>query len=57
MDVRPPMTIFDAQVHANKIAVGWPNADRDTAIDAAIVAMGVVGVDAILMDEWTGYDD
>jgi L-fuconolactonase len=49
--------IVDSQVHANQICPSWRTAAPDVAVKAALAAMDAVGVDAIVIDEWTGFDE
>jgi L-fuconolactonase len=50
------MEIVDSQVHANRILRHWRTASLELAVEAAVAAMDAVGVDAMVVDEWAGFD-
>ncbi|MFC4944260.1 amidohydrolase family protein [Pseudonocardia sp. GCM10023141] len=51
------MDIVDGQLHANQIGPNWRDSDLDSTVDATIVAMDAVGVNAAVIDEFTGLDE
>jgi predicted TIM-barrel fold metal-dependent hydrolase len=51
------MDIVDAQVHANRIGPNWASSRPTAVVDSLIAAMDAVGVDALLIDEYVGYDN
>ena len=51
------MEIVDAQVHANQICPTWRTSDNSMLLAAALAAMEAVGVDAVLLHEYTGADE
>src|SRR5262249_21397176 len=56
-DRMPPMDIVDAQVHLNRIGSDWERTDHALIVDYAVVTMDALGLDAILIDEWAGFDE
>ncbi|HEY3061614.1 MAG TPA: amidohydrolase family protein [Chloroflexota bacterium] len=50
------MHIVDAQVHLNQLVPDWRAAEPDRVIEAAIVAMDAVGIEAVLIGESRGFD-
>ena len=50
------MEIIDAQVHVNRLIPGWQTTglDTDTVLEAAVAAMGAVGVGTVLIAEHWG---
>jgi L-fuconolactonase len=53
----PPMDIVDAQVHLNRLGSDWERTDDALIVDYAVVTMDALGLDAILIDEWAGFDE
>jgi L-fuconolactonase len=52
-----PMDIVDAQVHLNRIGSDWEHTDLSLIVDYAIVTMDALGLSAVLIDEWAGFDE
>lgn len=50
------MEIIDAQVHLNHIHPEWQTADVEDIFAAALAAMDAVGVDALVVSEFWGFD-
>ncbi len=48
--------VVDVQVHANQIVPRWQDVPFAEAVDGAIAAMDAVGVDAVLIAEYCGFD-
>jgi predicted TIM-barrel fold metal-dependent hydrolase len=51
------MDIVDGQVHLNRLGSDWEHTDDALIVDYAVVTMDALGLDAILIDEWAGFDD
>jgi predicted TIM-barrel fold metal-dependent hydrolase len=51
------MDIVDAQVHLNRLGSDWGRTDPRLIVDYAIVTMDALGLDAVLIDEWAGFDN
>lgn len=51
------MEIVDAQVHANLIVPPREGLDLGGSVEATVAVMDAVGVDAMVVDEWTGWDE
>jgi L-fuconolactonase len=51
------MDIVDAQVHLNRLGSDWERTDDALIVDYAVVTMDALGLDAILIDEWAGFDE
>jgi predicted TIM-barrel fold metal-dependent hydrolase len=51
------MEIVDARVHLNHIGANWQNTDPAVVTDYAIVTMDALGIRAVLIDEWAGWDE
>jgi len=51
------MDIVDSQVHLNRLGSDWEHTDHALVVDYAVVTMDALGLSAILIDEWTGFDD
>jgi L-fuconolactonase len=49
--------IVDAQVHLNRLGSDWQHTDPDVVVDYAVVVMDALGLSAVLIDEWAGFDD
>lgn len=50
------MEIIDTQVHTNALGPDWGNAAPQVMVERGITAMDAVGVHAVLVDEYTGWD-
>jgi predicted TIM-barrel fold metal-dependent hydrolase len=51
------MDIVDAQVHLNRLGSDWEHTSDDLIVDYAVVTMDALGLAAILIDEWAGFDN
>src|SRR5215207_5869846 len=51
------MDIVDAQVHLNRLGTHWRRTDLRVVVDYAVVTMDALGIAAVLIDEWSGFDD
>ncbi|MBV9582677.1 MAG: amidohydrolase [Chloroflexi bacterium] len=51
------MDIVDAQVHLNRLGRDWEHTPAEVVVDHAVVAMDALGLSAVLIDEWTGFDN
>ncbi|HEU0169731.1 MAG TPA: amidohydrolase family protein [Chloroflexota bacterium] len=51
------MDIVDSQVHLNRIGSQWEQLDRGIVLDYAVATMDALGLSAILIDEWAGFDE
>ena len=51
------MDIVDAQVHLNRLGSDWQHTDPALIVDYAVVTMDALGIDAVLIDEWAGFDN
>jgi len=52
-----PMDIVDAQVHLNRLGSDWERTDPALILDYAVVTMDALGLSAVLIDEWAGFDN
>ena len=52
-----PVDIVDAQVHLNRLGSNWEHTDLGLIVDYAVVTMDALGLNAILIDEWAGFDE
>jgi predicted TIM-barrel fold metal-dependent hydrolase len=50
------MDIVDSQVHLNRFGSQWRNTDPDVVVDHAVAAMDALGIDGVVIDEWSGFD-
>jgi predicted TIM-barrel fold metal-dependent hydrolase len=51
------MDIVDAQVHLNRLGSDWQHTPAEVIVDYAVVTMDALGLSAILIDEWAGFDN
>ncbi|MBV9322539.1 MAG: amidohydrolase [Chloroflexi bacterium] len=51
------MDIVDAQVHLNRLGSDWEHTPAELIVDYAVVTMDALGLDAVLIDEWAGFDN
>jgi L-fuconolactonase len=51
------MDIVDAQVHLNRLGDHWQHVDQGVIVDYAVATMDALGLDAVLIDEWAGFDN
>jgi L-fuconolactonase len=51
------MDIVDAQVHLNRLGSDWQHTDDALIVDYALVTMDALGLAAVLIDEWAGFDE
>jgi L-fuconolactonase len=51
------MDIVDAQVHLNRLGSRWQHTDLRVIVDYAVATMDALGLSAILIDEWAGFDE
>lgn len=51
------MEIIDAQVHANRILPPQDGIDIGGSVEATVAIMDAVGIDAMVVDEWFGWDE
>ena len=51
------MEIIDAQLHPNRMGPDWTDAGPEALVAATVAAMDAVGVDAALLDEWSGWTE
>jgi predicted TIM-barrel fold metal-dependent hydrolase len=51
------MDVVDSQVHLNRFGPNWQTVDPTLIIEYATMTMDAVGVDAVLIDEWAGWDE
>jgi L-fuconolactonase len=51
------MDIVDAQVHLNRLGSDWERTPDDVIVDYAVETMDALGLSAILIDEWAGFDN
>ncbi|HEX8967568.1 MAG TPA: amidohydrolase family protein, partial [Chloroflexota bacterium] len=51
------MDIVDAQVHLNRLGSDWEHTPRAVVVDYAVVTMDALGLSAVLIDEWAGFDN
>ena len=51
------MNIVDAQVHLNRLGSNWEHTDAAVAVDYAVATMDALGLSAVLIDEWAGFDN
>jgi L-fuconolactonase len=49
--------IIDAQVHAHEVGPGWEHMAQEAVLRSAVSAMDAVGVDAVLVDEHSQWDE
>jgi predicted TIM-barrel fold metal-dependent hydrolase len=49
------MEFVDAQVHLNRLAPNWEQADAATLVHGAVATMDAIGLSAVLIDEWAGF--
>jgi predicted TIM-barrel fold metal-dependent hydrolase len=51
------MDIVDAQVHLNRLGSDWEHTPHPLIVDYAVATMDALGLSAILIDEWAGWDN
>jgi predicted TIM-barrel fold metal-dependent hydrolase len=51
------MDIVDAQVHLNRLGTDWQHTEQGLIVDYAVATMDALGLDAVLIDEWAGFDN
>src|SRR5437763_16747492 len=51
------MDIVDAQVHLNRLGSDWQHAPPALIVDYAVATMDALGLSAVLIDEWAGFDN
>jgi L-fuconolactonase len=51
------MDIVDSQVHLNRLGSNWQHTQHDVIVDYAVATMDALGLSAILIDEWAGFDN
>jgi len=51
------MDIVDAQVHLNRFGNNWEHTDHALIADYAVATMDALGLSAVLIDEWAGFDN
>src|SRR5438874_9393585 len=51
------MDIVDAQVHLNRLGSDWQHTEPALIVDYAVVTMDALGLAAVLIDEWAGFDN
>ncbi len=51
------MEIVDAQVHLNQIVSDWQTARPEAVVDTAVAVMNALGVDAVVVAEFMGFDE
>lgn len=49
------MEVVDAQIHPNLMGPRWQRSKPDELVDVLVGAMDAVGVNAALLDEWSGW--
>lgn len=51
------MEIVDAQLHPNRVGPAWSSSTPDELVNVIVGAMDAVGVDAVVLDEWSGWTE
>ena len=51
------MEIIDGQGHINSLGANWDKVDPEVVVERVVVAMDAIGLDALFIDEYTGFDD
>ena len=51
------MEIVDGQGHVNGLGSDWNKVDPAVVVERVVVAMDAVGINALVIDEWAGFDD
>jgi L-fuconolactonase len=54
--VAAQLEVIDAQVHANRVGPRWDSVDHDATLDCLIASMDAIGVDRLVVDEYTSLD-
>jgi L-fuconolactonase len=50
------LEVIDSQVHANRVGPRWGTVDHDATVDCLIASMDALGVDRVVVDEYTTLD-
>lgn len=51
------MEIIDGQGHINSLGANWDKVDPAVVVERVVVAMDALGLDALFIDEYAGFDD